>query len=75
MRLSIQEQNLNNFIIYLEHLMRTLVEEGLQDILRWTQEVVQEGEKEEEQSGGKIVNLMYIFYEMVKAFETFPTTS
>lgn len=36
MRLSIQEQNLNNFIVYMERLVRELVEEGLADIRRWT---------------------------------------
>lgn len=71
MRLSIEHTNLNSFIEYLDRLMKQLSQEALRDIERWRS---REDRKDEMEGEGKIVNLMYIFYEMVKAFESLPTS-
>lgn len=66
MRLSIEDCNLLVFIAYLEQLVRRLTGQTLAEL----------GTEEKLKSEGstKLMNLMYIFYEMVKAFDTYPTS-
>lgn len=60
MRLSVEEENLKSFIRYLEQLVRQLTDLALKEVM---------SENRIEGIGRpKIVNLMAIFYEMVKAF-------
>lgn len=67
MRLSIEEHNLRNFINYLEQLVRQLTDQALTEVTS-EQTKQQMTEKSEPHPPLKIVNLMSIFYEMVKAF-------
>jgi hypothetical protein len=73
MRLSVEEQNLKNFIEYLEKLVRQLTDQALTEV----KNAIQQPQPQDPTTPPpplKIVNIMSIFYEMVKAFETFPTS-